>query len=170
MAISIYDVSVPPLIHALSTLSGYLEEAEAYAVLAGIDPATLISGRLTSVSFEVMSVTDHTTKALARIARVDPPRLVNTEATFGSLIERLDRSSMFVRSIKPEQLSEAGTVTIELDLLGKDERLRGDEYLLRGLMPKVISHLGAVHMILALKGILVGQSTPFGRVEFLRPD
>jgi hypothetical protein len=174
MAISIHAVSVPPLIRALSVLSGYLEETEAYALLAGIDPATLISGRLTSeaesVSFEVRSVTDHATKALARIAGMDPPRFADDEATFGSLIERLDRSSMFVRSIKPEQLADARTLTIQVELLGRVERLPGDEYLLHGLMPKVISHLSAVHAILARKGVLVGQPSLFGRLEFLPPE
>lgn len=173
MAITLYDVSVPPLIRALAVLSGYLEEAEAYAARAGIDPATLISGRLTSdaesVSDQVRLATDDATRALARIAGVDPPRFANGEMTFGALIERLDRSIMFLRSIQPHHLAEAGTLTIQVELFGEVEQLRADEYLLRGLMPKVISHLATVHAILARNGVQVGQWSPNGRTEFLPP-
>ena len=174
MAIPLYDLSVPPLIHAFSVLSGYLEEAEAYVPAAGMDPATLISGHPTapreSVSLEVMAATDLATTAFARMAGVNPPKFASDEATFGALIERIDRSSMFVRSIKPEQLGAAATFTFKVELLGTTERLLGDEFLVRGLTPKVISHLSAVHALLARHGIPVGQPTPFGRLEFLPPQ
>ena len=94
MSLSIYDASIPPMLHALGTLSAVLDKASAHCEKEKIDPTVLLTARLFPDMFtltrQVQVVSDTAKGGAARLAGVEAPKFADTEASFADLKARLE--------------------------------------------------------------------------------
>ena len=93
MALSMYDVSIPVFIRALTNLSAILEKGAAHAQAQGMDAAELIQTRLIAdmdaLPAQVQRASDSAKGCAARLAGIDIPSYPDDEATFPELQERI---------------------------------------------------------------------------------
>ena len=97
MSISMYQASIPPLVHTLKNLDGILAKAAAHAEARKIDPSVLINSRLYPDMFalarQVQIATDTAKGCGARLAGQEPPKYEDTEASFPELSAGFRRPS-----------------------------------------------------------------------------
>src|SRR6476620_6673718 len=100
MAITMYDISVPVFTPMLTSLSGILDRAAAYAAAKKFDPAILLSSRLFPDMFplsrQVQSSSDHAKGAAARLSGVEIPKFPDSETSIDDLKARIAKTLEFI--------------------------------------------------------------------------
>ena len=85
MSLSVYEASVPVLVHNRKALSASLKKGADHARARGIDPAVLVNARLFPDMFpltrQVQIATDMAKGGAARLARVEIPSFPDTAST-----------------------------------------------------------------------------------------
>ena len=161
MALSMYDVSIPPFIRALSNLSAILEKGAAHAKAQGIDESELIQTRLIAdmdaLPAQVQRASDSAKGCAARLAGIEIPSYADTEATFPELQERIAKTIGFLKSIRPEQLEGSDTRTVELKLRNGPVTFDGKSYLLGFALPNFFFHVTTAYDLLRHKGVQIGK-------------
>ena len=121
MAISIYDLLVPPVSKMLTNLDNVLKKAEADCETRKIDPSVLVSARLAPDMFplvrQVQIMTDQAKGGASRLAGLEPPKWPDEEKTFADLHARL------AKAMKPTgaQAHEPGDI-VALSFATPDDR------------------------------------------------
>lgn len=166
MTISVYDASVPGLIHMYGNLAAILEKARAWAAERGIDESVLLQARLFPDMFplvrQVQIATDVGTRAVDRLAGAPIGHVEDTETSFAELIERLRAASDRLRAVDPAALADAASREITLDLRGQSVSFSGQDYLLRFVWPNVYFHIATAYDILRHNGLELGKRDYLG--------
>ena len=101
MTISMFQASVPVLIHSLKNLIVILQKGESSAIARKIDPTVFIQSRLypdmLPLVKQVQIASDIARRGVARLADLEAPMLEDTETTFPELIDR-----PFTAAVKPD--------------------------------------------------------------------
>ena len=109
MTFSIYDATIPPMIHTLGSLSKILDKAVTQAKSEDRDLKTLLEARLAPdmhpLTRQVQIASDGAKGCGARMAGMEPPSYPDTEQTFAELQARIAKTIEYLKSIKPEQLA-----------------------------------------------------------------
>ena len=117
MSVSLYEVSVPPMIHALQNLSTLIDKARAHAEAKKIDPAVFVQARLfpdmLPFSRQVQIACDNAKGAAARLAGLEVPKHEDTEKTFEELKARIAKTVAFLQSIDAARMHDAERREIE---------------------------------------------------------
>jgi hypothetical protein len=167
MSLSMYQASVPVLIHNLKTLSAILKKAAAHAKARGIDPAVLVNARLFPDMFplsrQVQIASDMAKGAGARLASIENPSFADTETTFAELQTRLARTIAFLKSIRPEQLEGSEERAVTLQMRMGSMAFSGQSYLLGWVMPNVYFHMTTAYNILRHNGVELGKQDFIGQ-------
>ena len=167
MSLSMYQVSVPVLLHNLKALSKSLDKTAADSKARKIDPAVIVSYRLAPDMFtlarQVMLVTDFAKGCGARLAGVDVPRYEDTETTFPQLKARIARTIKFLKSLKARQFEGSETRQITLPVAGKPMTLDGQTYLFSMVMPNFYFHMTTAYAIARHCGVPLGKGDFMGR-------
>ncbi len=120
MTISMYQASVPYFIRMLRNLKAIMEKGAAHAAAKKFDTAVLVQARLAPdmlpFARQIQIASDNAKGCAARLAGVEPPKFEDTEATWEQLVERLDKTLAFLKSLRPEQVdgSEGRAITLPL--------------------------------------------------------
>jgi len=161
MALSMYDFSVPVLKQALSSLAAILRKAADHAESKKIDPAVLISARLFPDMFalakQVQIATDQAKGCAARLAGVDIPSFDDNETTFAELQARIEKTVAFLDSFKAPQINGSETRDIVLQLRERTVEFKGQDYLLKWVMPNFYFHVTTAYNILRHNGVDIGK-------------
>lgn len=164
--INLYDVSIPPLIHALNNLAANLAVGEAYAKTKPFEPTVLLQTRLIADMYplikQVQIATDMSKGAAARLARVEIPQYEDNETTFEELQARINKTVDFLSSITAHELEGAETRTISITVRKADLQFSGLAYLNEWVMPNVLFHCTTAYNIMRHNGVELGKK------EFLR--
>jgi hypothetical protein len=168
MPISMYSASVPPILAMLDNLKGILAKGAAHAEARKIDPAVLIGARLYPDMFplsrQVQIATDQAKGGPARLAGLDPPRYEDNESTFTELVARVERTSAFVQTLRPEQIDGSEERPITLVAGGRTLNFVGLPYLLSFVMPNLYFHATTAYNILRHNGVELGKMDFLGRI------
>ena len=155
--LSMYDISIPPLVRTLNNLSAVLTKAEKHADAKKIEQGVFISSRLFPdmypLSRQVQIATDMSKGAAARLAGVDMPKYEDNEATFAELQARIAKTVAFLETIQPRQLKGAETRDISLTVGGRTLEFTGEQYLLSWVNPNVYFHVTTAYNILRHNGV-----------------
>lgn len=167
MTQSIYDVAVPTLLRALSSLKVVLEKGRAHAESEKIDPTVLLNMRLAPDMFpltrQVQVATDNAKGCVARLAQQEPPKFPDTEASFAELQQRLDKTIQFLKGFQAGQLD--GERPVELKFPQRTLAFKtGWDYLLAFGLPNVYFHCTTAYTILRHAGVKVGKADFIGPV------
>jgi uncharacterized protein len=162
MTISLYQISVPIFVQFLTSLSGVLDKAEAFAEAKKVDPSVLLNTRLTPDMFpllrQVRAATDHAINGAGRLAGAELPTFANTEATIPELKERIAKTIDFLKGLKPAQID--GTEGKEIKITfpsGATREFTGQSLLLNNSLPNFYFHCTTAYDILRQCGVELGK-------------
>jgi uncharacterized protein len=169
MQITMYQATVPPFVRQLNSLVAILEKAAAHAETRKIDPAVLVNARLYPDMFplvrQVQIASDSAKGGAARLCGLTPPAYDDTEKTFPELIERLQKTVAFLRSLTPVQFEGAEDRVATWKTRTTERSMQGLPYLLHHVIPNVYFHVAAAYNILRHNGIEVGKQDFLGKQE-----
>ena len=169
MSLSIYDASIPWLLHALANLSVVLEKGSAHCEKEKIDPGALLGARLFPDMFaltrQVQIVSDNAKGAAARLAGVEAPKFEDTEASFAELKTRLEKTAAFLRGLDRGKFQGADTRPIELKFPNLTLNFpTGWNYLMSFVLPNLYFHSATAYDILRHNGVKLGKPDFLGAV------
>lgn len=164
---SMYRLSVIPLLRALNSLTAILHKGLAHAEARGIDPAVLCGARLfpdmLPLARQVHIASDIAKACGARLAGMDPPRHEDVEFTFPELRARIDKTVAFLGTLSAAQIDGSEDREISFRSGGQSLKLPGLDYLLKYALPNVYFHITAAYAILRHNGVELGKADYLGR-------
>lgn len=161
MTISMYTASVPVFQHMLKNLSHILDKGEQHAQARKFDPAVLTAYRLAPdmlpLTRQVLIACDAAKNGVARLSGVAAPKFEDTEATFGELQERIQKTLDYLGTVPASALN--GTEDKEVSFpVGPDTRtMQGQAYLLTWVLPNFYFHITTAYAILRHSGVDLGK-------------
>ena len=167
MSISMYQVSVPVFVRALSNLRAILEKGAAHAEARKFKPEVLLNDRLAPdmhpLTRQVQIATDQIKGCAARLAGVEVPKYEDNEVTFEDLYARIDKTVAFIKSLKPEQIDGSENKDISLPTPRGPMEFKGQPYLLFFVLPNVYFHCTTTYSILRHNGVELGKMDFVGK-------
>ena len=167
MTISMYSASVPYFVRMLGNLKAILEKGAAHAAAKKFDAAVLFNSRLAPDMLplvrQVQIATDNAKGCPARLAGIDPPRFEDTETAYPQLIERVDKTLAFLKSLKPAQVDGSEARDVVLKFPNSTFNFKGQDYLTFFAIPNFTFHVVTAYNILRHNGVDLGKSDFLGR-------
>lgn len=166
-AISMYNASVPVFKQLLTALKAILDKAQTHIVSQGVDADSLLQASLYPDMFnftrQVQIAADFAKSVTARLAGVDIPVYEDNETCFEALQARIEKTLLFISSIKPEEIngSEEREI-ITRPGTPKEKKFNGQSYLLHYGLPQFFFHVTTAYDILRNQGIEIGKKDYMG--------
>jgi hypothetical protein len=168
MSFSMYQAAVPPVLQILGSVSAILDKAAAHCAARKIDPAALLTFRLSPDMFplsrQVQTMTDQAKGMAARLAGVDVPSWADTETSFDDLKARIAKAVAFVKSITPAQIDGSEDKPITIKAGGNELKFTGRQYLTGFVFPNFYFHATTTYNILRHCGVELGKRDFLGAV------
>ncbi len=168
MTISMYQASVPSLIHALNNLAVILEKGAAHAEAKKVDPVVLLNSRLYPDMFplgrQVQIASDIARRGAARLAGLEAPKLEDNETTFPELIARLQNVIAYLKTLTADQIDGSEEKSITLPVGKETMTFEGLPYLLNFVLPNVYFHVTTAYNILRHCGVELGKRDYLGKI------
>ena len=165
--ISMYNASAPVFKQLLTALNAILDKAQAHVTSHKVDAATLLQASLFPEMFnftrQVQIAADFAKGVTARLAGVEVPVYDDSETSFSELKTRIEKTLLFIASIKPEQIngSEAKEI-ITRPGTPKEKKFNGQNYLLHYGIPQFFFHVTTAYDILRSQGVEIGKRDYMG--------
>jgi hypothetical protein len=161
MSLSLYQISIPPMLRQLAALSAILDKTVAYIDEHKIEPAALLQARLFPDMYDfihqIQTVTDMAKGGAARLADVEVPKMEDTEASFGELKQRLAKTVAFLESVKPAQIDGREDVEIQIPVGRETHAMKTLAYLQGFVLPNFYFHAAMAYGLLRHNGVPVGK-------------
>ena len=161
MSLSMYRTSIPVFIRGMKVLSALIEKGAAHAAAQGLDPATLVNGRLApdmlTLAGQVQRASDTAKASAARLSDGEAPSFADEETTLDELQQRIAKTIAYLETIRPETVD--GSESREIGMFSGERRkvFRGDDYLLTFALPNFFFHVTTAYDILRHQGVEVGK-------------
>jgi len=169
MSTSLYQLTVPVFVKALTNLKAVLEKAKAHALDHKTEEAAFFNARLYPDMFplsrQVQVATDLARAGAARLAGVEPPTFEDKEQTFDDLMARITRSIEYLKSLDPRQFDGAETREIVRPVGGQPHTFTGLNYLVQFATPNVYFHTTTAYDILRHNGVPLGKADFIGALD-----
>jgi len=169
MAMSLYDVSIPPLIRGLTNMSALLDKAAEHAAAKKIDSLVFAQARLFPdmhpLSRQVQIACDTAKGAAARLAGIEAPKHEDTETTLPELKARIAKTIDFLKSIGPAQLAGDDTRSIEMKFPNGAFKFTAVGYVTGFVLPNFYFHASMVYALLRKGGVEIGKRDFLGPIE-----
>jgi hypothetical protein len=160
LAYTIYDASIPPLIHMLGSLSSVLAKGEAHG---GIDPnEARLAPDMLPLKAQVYIATDGAKGCGARLAGVEIPKYEDVETTFPELKARVAKTIAFLKSLDPQAFADAENKQITLKFPNTTMEFNGKDYVNNFVLPNAYFHITTAYGILRNKGVTLGKRDYLG--------
>jgi hypothetical protein len=160
MSYSIYDASIPPLIHMLGSLSSVLAKGEAHG---GINPAEArLAPDMLPLKNQVYIAGDTAKGCGARLAGIEIPKYEDIETSFPELRARLAKTVAFLQSLDKAAFSGAENKQIVLKFPNATLEFNGTDYVGRFVLPNTYFHIATAYGILRNRGVQLGKSDYMG--------
>lgn len=161
MTISLYDLTVPALIHGLTSMAAFLEKGRLWAEENGVDPATLTEARLfedmAPLTSQVQRASDAAKFAAVRLGQVENVAFEDDEVTFADLQKRIAKTIEFLGSVPREAIEGNEDIDVLLKFPGGEMKFKGLPYAQTFVLPNFYFHLTTAYAILRHKGVPVGK-------------
>jgi uncharacterized protein len=167
MAISLYDISVPPFIRGLTNLSAILAKGEDYGRTCGVNEADLIATRLFDdmhpLPQQIQRASDSAKGVVARIAQLPPVPMDDTEQSFADLQARIAKTLDILKAVTPDQIDGREAQEVVLQLPSGNLTFKALDYVIGFAIPNFYFHVTAAYAILRHRGV------PVGKMDYLGP-
>ena len=168
MPFSVYDITVPVMLHGLNVMDDYLDHAQALERTKGFEPGKILGARLAPdmLTFgEQFSVSCNKVDAhMAKLMGHDPPAPHNTPIMYPALKGRLLETRAFLQNIRPDEISSAQSHTYELTPSIIRGWFGGDDYIRHLVLPDFFFHISIAHAILRELGAKIGKRDFLGNL------
>lgn len=166
-AISMYDASAPVFKQLLTALKAILDKAQTHIVSHGIEADLLLQASLFPDMFnftrQVQIATEFAKGVTARLAGVEVPVYEDNETSFEELQARIEKTLLFISSIKPEEINGSeDREIITRPGTPKEKKFNGQAYLLNYGLPQFFFHVTTAYDILRNQGIEIGKRDYMG--------
>ena len=168
MSLSMYAITVTPIVRNLTQLRLILEKAELYAETKKIDPSVLVNARLYPDMYplkrQVQIASDVAKGAVSRLAGQEPPKFEDVENSFPELIERIDKTLAHINSFTANQIDGSEANTILLPRHDRTSTFTGLAYVTDFVLPNVYFHVTTTYAILRHNGLEIGKKDYLGDI------
>jgi uncharacterized protein len=166
VSFSVYDITVPVMVHGLNVMDDYLDHAQALERTRGIEPGTILGERLAPdmLTFgEQFSVSCNKVDAhMAKLMQRDPPAPHNTPMMYPALKGRLLETRGFLQNVQPDEIAGAQSHTYELTPPIVRGWFGGEDYIRHLVLPDFFFHISIAHAILRHLGAKIGKRDYLG--------
>lgn len=153
----------------LTNLENILNKTASYADAKKIDLNVLMNYRLAPDMFpltkQIQSACDAAKFAAAYLSGQAAPKHPDTEATWGELIERIQKVITYLDGFKDSDFVNSKTIQVKPGW-AKGKYLLGEEYLNEAAIPNFYFHTMAAYAILRHAGVDLGKMDYLGKVDF----
>ncbi|MDI1353117.1 MAG: DUF1993 domain-containing protein [bacterium] len=162
-----YDASVPVFKQLLSSLNTILDKTQIHMNEHPAQSATLLQASLYPDMFhfirQVQIATDFAKGVTARLAGLEVPVFDDLETNISELKKRIDKTLLFIATIKPEQINGSeNKEIITRPGTPKEKRFNGKSYLLHYGIPQFFFHITTAYGILRSNGVEIGKKDYMG--------
>jgi hypothetical protein len=169
MGTSLYDLTMPVCIRALTNLSAILAKGEAWAEAKGIDPADLLATRLIedmhSLPYQVQRACDSAKSIAVRIGGVENRVFPDEEKSFAELQARIAGVIAWLRHVPREAIEGQEEKAVKLDLPdGRSIPFTGRSIALNFALPNLFFHVTMAYALLRHRGVPVGKLDYLGGI------
>ncbi|TKC88664.1 DUF1993 domain-containing protein [Trinickia terrae] len=168
MTLSMYQASVPVLVHGLTNLKAILGKAQAHAAEKQVDPSVFINSRLfpdmLPLNRQIHIATDTAKGCVARLAGVEAPKFEDVEVTFDELAERIDKTVAYLKEFTAAQIDGSEERTIVLKMRTGPIEFTGVNYLSYFVLPNLYFHITTAYDILRHNGVELGKLDFLGKL------
>jgi hypothetical protein len=168
MAISLYDVCIPPMTRGLTNMSAILDKAAAHAAAKKIDSAVVGQLRLFPdmhpLSRQVQIACDTAKGAAARLAGIEAPKHEDTETTLPELKARIAKTVDFLKTVSADKTAGDDNRTIELKFPSGSMKFTAVSYVNDFVLPNFYFHASMVYALLRKGGLEIGKRDFLGPV------
>jgi uncharacterized protein len=169
VSLSVYDITVPVMVHGLNVMDDYLDRAQALEQASGIEPGRILGERLASdmltfgeqFSVNCNKVDAHMAKLMQRVAPVPH----NTPMMYRALKDRLLETRGFLQNVQPDEIAGAQSHTYELTPPIVRGWFGGDDYIRHLVLPDFFFHISVAHAILRRLGAKIGKRDYLGNLS-----
>ena len=164
--ITMYNASIPVLVHAFKSLSAILDKAHHHAADKKIDESVFLNYRLAvdmfPMSRQVQIAGNYSMGFAARMSGKEVPVLENTETTFAELKARIVKIIDYLNAVDPSALIGSEDRDITFPVGGKPKTFKGIDYLTSFVLPNVYFHISICYAILRHAGVEIGKNDYLG--------
>jgi uncharacterized protein len=161
MSLSIYQASIPTLLHTLGAVSAILDKAAAHCEARKIDPSVVVNYRLAPDMFplsrQIQIMTDQAKGLAARLTGTEVPSFPDTEVSFADLKARIAKTIDYVQSFSAAQFDGAETRTVTFKAGPMELSFTGQDYVFKWVFPNFYFHATAAYAILRHAGVEIGK-------------
>ncbi len=168
MSFSVYDITVPVMVHGLNVMDDYLDHAQALERTKGLEPGSVLGERLApdmQTFGEQFSVSCNKVDAhMAKLMLREPPAPRNTPMMYPALKRRLLETRGFLQNVQPDEVAGAQSHTFALTPPIVRGWFGGDDYIRHLVLPDFFFHISIAHGILRHLGTKIGKRDYLGNL------
>ena len=168
MSFSVYDITVPVMVHGLNVMDKYLDDAKALERFKGFEAGAILGERLAPdmITFgEQFSVICNKVEAhIAKLMREAPPKPRDVAMSYPALNSRLIETRSFLKNVQPDEIAGAQSQTYELTPPIVRGWFGGDDYIRHLVLPDFFFHISVAHAILRKLGAKIGKRDYLGNL------
>lgn len=168
MTTTLSDLSVPIFVQMLTSLSGLLDKAVAFAEAKKVDPKVLLDSRLAPDMFplvrQVQLATDFAKGPCSRLVGIEAPKFPDVEASVSELKERIAKTIAFVTGLDRAEIDAAADKDLTITIAGQPMTFKGKAYLAHMALPNFYFHVTMAYAILRENGVEIGKRDYVGKL------
>jgi len=168
VSFSVYDITVPVMVHGLNVMDDYLDHARALERTRRLEPGKILTERLAPdmITFgEQFSVSCNKVDAhMAKLMQRPLPAPCIIPMMYASLKRRLLETRGFLQNVQPEDIAGAQSHTYELTPPIVRGWFGGEDYIRHLVLPDFFFHISIAHAILRHLGAKIGKRHYLGNL------
>lgn len=166
---SVYEATIPVMIHGLNVVDDYISHAQAHAESRGLSEQQTLGARLApdmlTLGEQVAVLCNKVDAHVAKLLRRDAPAPRQIELSRLFLRNRVAETIRFLEGLLPEELAGAENHTFELSPPIVRGWFGGSDYIFLLVMPDFFFHVVTIHDILRNLGAPLGKRDYLGRLS-----
>ena len=166
MSFTLYEATIPPMIHFFGSLSKILDKAVQQAKERDMPLSELLEARLAPDMHpfprQIQIASDIAKLGAARLTGVELPSFPDTESTFPELQERIRKTVDFLKSVPEEKFEGAEDRTVTLKFPSGEMNFPGRVFVNNFVLPNFYFHVTTAYDLLRHKGITIGKMDYMG--------
>jgi len=166
MSLSLYEVTVPSLLGALTSLKATLEKGAAHADANKLDANALLYARLypdmLTFTRQIQVACDSARRGSDRLVGREPSSVEDNEKTFAELIARVDATMDHIKALERTAVDESQDRSFNVPIGSMSLDFTGRSYVLGYMVPNVLFHVTTAYDILRHNGVVLGKRDYLG--------
>lgn len=162
------DQIVKMMIKSTQSIIKILQKTQIWAHENNKDENEILQSRIAADMFplikQIQIISDNLKGTVARLSMTETPKMEDNEITLSQLIQRLEKTLEFVKSVELEKLSESENQKIILPFM-PSKYLETCEYLFNFAIPNLYFHICMVYAVLRHIGVSIGKMDFIGGLE-----